>query len=78
VPQPFEEGEVIGRMRVVESVRRGYRCVCIRCTRDGVVAARSLRIKHGVDCARCFPPRRQPSPVVVYSRPGYAYLTEAE
>jgi hypothetical protein len=77
MPEPFDQGAVIGRMRVVESVTRGYHCICTRCKRDRVVAGRSLRIKHDVDYVRCFPPKKSPKPVVVYSARGYALLEEA-
>jgi hypothetical protein len=78
MPQPFETGDKVGRMRVVERHRRGYRCRCIRCNRTSVVVGKTLRLKHSdVNCRLCFPPRRQPQSVIVYSKRGYALIEEA-
>ena len=78
MPQPIEAGEQFGRLKVLARAPHGYLCNCTRCKGSVVVAAKSLRLKHAdVDCRLCFPARRQPRPVVVYSKRGYPLLEEA-
>jgi hypothetical protein len=56
MPMVFETGDKVGRLRVVQRVRRGYRCRCAKCNRVSEVSGRALRLKHAeVNCLRCFP-----------------------
>lgn len=72
MPEPFERGNVIAGLKVVARVDHAhYRCVCYRCKRYTIVAARSLQRKRGVDCPHCFTPRKYPKPAPVRDRKGW-------
>jgi hypothetical protein len=61
MPQPFETGDKVGRLRIVERVKRGYVCRCMKCLHTSEVSGKTLRLKRAdVNCLRCFPRLRQP------------------
>jgi hypothetical protein len=79
MPAPYEKGDIVGRLRVVSRTKKHahYQAVCWRCRGTVTIAARSLRLKHeAVNCARCFPPKRQPHPVIVRNGRGWTELQE--
>jgi hypothetical protein len=69
MPQPIERNEVFAGLKVVERISHAhYSAKCYRCKGSVTVAGKSLRLKRGLECVRCFPPRKLPRPAVVWDR----------
>ena len=69
MPEPIERELKVAGLRVLwRHRRRGhFVCVCWKCRRDSIVAAKSLRLKK-CGCRHCYPNYRAARPVVVYER----------
>jgi hypothetical protein len=80
MPQPFETGDKIGRMRVVERARHGgYVCRCTKCLRTSEVSGKALRLKHhDVGCLKCFPRLKVPRSEIFLTSRGYPTVNDRE